>query len=247
MHELFMHYHALSSLTRCSPGWDSASDDRRGRANHRRPPRDCIDGKTCPRVLDTDDPEHVLVQGTRLDEQLLAEISPPSHETAVRVPRRLIAAPDLMTAEVFGRWYDEHLGSGMLRVETLAYYAADAGDFARWERGEREPDWTLRRPWLLQVHADAAAGITRRRVRIVRGPPSEYVRYECQWGYLPLIEHGEDVRILDLRDRPNSLSEIPDFGVFDDRHVVRMRYDSAGQFSRRDGGRRRCADLRGAT
>lgn len=170
------------------------------------------------------------MQGARLDARLLAEVAPPSHETVIRVPRRLVAAPEVMAPDVFGRWYDEHLGQDMLRVETLDYYDPDAADFARWTRGEREPDWTARRPWLLRVQADAAAGITRRRVRIVRGPLSDYVRYECQWGYLPLVDHGEEVRILDLTEQPLTLAEVPDFGVFDHRHVVRMRYAASGRF-----------------
>jgi hypothetical protein len=66
-------------------------------------------------------------------------------------------------------------------------------------------------------------------VRIVRGPLTEYERYECQWGYIPLAEHGENIRILDLTDTPFPLAAIGDFSVFDDVHAIRMHYDSDGR------------------
>lgn len=195
---------------------------------------ECDDGKVCPRVLDTEDPEQVLVQGDRVtDLAVLEQANLPPHEALVRVPRTLITGARgsrLMPRDEFSRWYDEHLTRDMLRLETLDYYHPDAPGFARWQRREHEPDWPAKRPWLDRVRADHEAGITRRRVRIVRGPLTEYVRFECQWGYVPLGEHGEDIRILDLTETGADLAEIGDFSVFDHTHVIFMHYDADGAF-----------------
>lgn len=59
---------------------------------------------------------------------------------------------------------------------------------------------------------------------------TDYERYECQWGYIPLAENGEEIRILDLTDAPFPLAEIGDFSVFDGEHAVRMYYDAGGVF-----------------
>jgi hypothetical protein len=191
---------------------------------------ECGDGKTCPRVLDTDSPEYVLVQGDRVDDPAVLERAGlPVHEELVRVPRTLLA-DRFISPEEFSDWYDEHLTRDMLRVETLGYYDPDAPGFAAWQRGDRQPDWAAKQPWLDQVRRDSDAGMTRRRVRVVRGPLTEYERYECQWGYIPLVEHGEDIRVLDLGDSPFPLADVGDFSVFDDVHVVRMDYDPAGVF-----------------
>lgn len=80
------------------------------------------------------------------------------------------------------------------------------------------------------MRADRDNGIVRRRVRIVRGPLTEYVRYECQWGYHSLAAHGEEIRILDLTDTPFALAETGDFSVFDAEHAIRMHYDPEGVF-----------------
>lgn len=141
---------------------------------------ECEDGRTCPRVLGAEDRREVLVQGVPVaDTSLDADAGVPVHEALVRVPRRLIEGPGagrLLEPDEFGRWYDEHLNHDLLRVETLDYYDPDAAAFARWRRGESEPDWPARRPWLDRVRAERAAGVLRRRVRVVRGPLTEYVR-----------------------------------------------------------------------
>lgn len=136
----------------------------------------------------------------------------------------------MMPEGEFRDWYDEHLTSDMLRLETLPYYDPDRISFAEWQRGDREPGWERKKPWLNKVRADREAGIIRRRVRIVRGPLTEYERYECQWGYVPLAEHGEEIRILDLTDTPFPLAGIGDFSVFDGEHAIRMHYDGGGVF-----------------
>jgi hypothetical protein len=121
------------------------------------------------------------------------------------------------------------------RLETLdAYYvASDGGDVARYLRGEREPDPARKEPWLARLRAERAAGKRRQRVHVVRGPLSGYLRYECEWGYVPNVAAGEEVRILDLseRPRPAGLTIDHDFWLLDNEHVIRMHYTEDGQFT----------------
>jgi hypothetical protein len=73
------------------------------------------------------------------------------------------------------------------------------------------------------------------RVRVVRRPLSEYVRFELDWGYPQNVEAGEDIRILEL-GRDDQLPAIPepergyDYWCFDAVTVVRLEYDGTGRF-----------------
>lgn len=120
------------------------------------------------------------------------------------------------------------------RLETLdAYDVGDDGsDVARYLRGKPEPDPERKGAWLARLRTEQAAGKTRQRVHVLRSPLSDYLRYECEWGYLPNVSAGEDVRILDLaeRTRPVALDIDHDFWLLDDQVVVRMHYDERGQF-----------------
>ena len=46
-----------------------------------------------------------------------------------------------------------------------------------------------------RLRADTAADRRWRRVHVVELPLSDYLRYECEWGYTDNAAHGEDVRI----------------------------------------------------
>jgi hypothetical protein len=121
------------------------------------------------------------------------------------------------------------------RLETLDAYdvGSDGEDVARYLRGERSPDPARKEPWLAQLRAERAQGKLRQRVHVLRSPLSGYLRYECEWGYLPNEAAGEDIRILDLteRTRPPGLDIDHDFWLLDDQHVVRMHYDQDGRFT----------------
>ncbi len=121
------------------------------------------------------------------------------------------------------------------RLETLDAYDVgdDGGDVARYLRGEPEPDPERKGAWLARLRAERAAGKMRQRVHVLRGPLSGYLRYECEWGYLPNVTAGEDVRILDLAERPRPpAADIDhDFWLLDDQVVARMHYDQSGRFA----------------
>lgn len=146
----------------------------------------------------------------------------------------------MMALPQFSAWMDRHATRSAFRLETLQAYevASDGGDFRRYLDGE--PTWTSERkqPWLDRLTAEHARGFHRWRVRVVTHPVTDYTRYECEWGYAPNVEAGEDVRILDIGER--GWPTTGEFGttdwwlITDDSDFVRaavMRYAADGQFT----------------
>jgi hypothetical protein len=122
------------------------------------------------------------------------------------------------------------------RLETLDAYvsASDGVDVARYLRGEPEPDPERKGRWLAQLRAEREQGRLRQRVHVLASPVGPYIRYECEWGYLPNSVAGEDIRILDLaiRPRPAALEVVDhDFWLVDDAEAIRMHYDPGGRFT----------------
>ncbi len=120
------------------------------------------------------------------------------------------------------------------RLETLDQYqvASDGGDFARYLSGEPEPDPERKGSWLDVLRTERAAGKLRHRVHVLRTPLSDYLRYECEWGYLPNAEAGEQIHILDLAQQtlPPEVEMVEDFWLMDDETVLRMHYDDQGSY-----------------
>jgi hypothetical protein len=141
----------------------------------------------------------------------------------------------MLDATQLGELIKSRFTTDAFRLETLdAYYvASDGGDVARYLRGEPEPDPARKEPWLARLRAERAAGKRRQRVHVVRGPLSDYLCYECEWGYAPNVEAGEDIRILDLSEhpRPTDLAVDHDFWLLDSEHLIRMHYADDGQFA----------------
>ena len=132
-----------------------------------------------------------------------------------------------------GEYVDAHFTRRAFRLETLAAYdvATDDNDVGRYLRGEPEPDPARKGPWLERLRSERREGKRRQRVHVVRSPLSDYLRYECEWGYLPNVAAGEDIWILDLAERPVPAGLVDhDFWLLDDEHVIRMHYDGQGRF-----------------
>jgi hypothetical protein len=121
--------------------------------------------------------------------------------------------------------------SSAFRLETLPEYNVTEDDEARafrlFQDGQPMPDPAREREWPKFVRAATDAGKIIQRVRIMRHPPSEYIRFELAWGYPANDAAGEDIRILD-HDVPDLLTE--DYWLFDDALVVRLDYDHEGRF-----------------
>lgn len=126
----------------------------------------------------------------------------------------------------------------VFRLETLDFYASasDGGDVARYLAGDAEPDPARKEPWLDRLRAEHAQGRRRQRVHVLRSPVTPYLRYECEWGYLPNSAAGEDIGILDLAERPlpPTLEGIGDFWLIDDATPVLMTYGPDGRFAQAD-------------
>lgn len=146
----------------------------------------------------------------------------------------------MMDLPQLSAWMDRHATRSAFRLETLQAYevASDGSDFRRYLDGE--PTWTpdRKQPWLKQLTAERACGFYRHRVRVVTHPVTDYTRYECEWGYVPNVAAGEDVRILDVGDR--GWPSTGEFGttdwwlVADDSGTVRaavMHYTDDGRFT----------------
>lgn len=139
----------------------------------------------------------------------------------------------MLNLDEMDAFFDAHYQRSAFRLETLDAYevASDGGDVARYLRGEPDPDPERKGPWLQELAAERAAGKTTSRVRILTTPLSDYLRYECEWGYVPNSEAGEQIRILDLTTtaRPRDVVN-EDFWLLDDTHALRMVYDADGRF-----------------
>ncbi|MBA9002645.1 DUF6879 family protein [Thermomonospora cellulosilytica] len=83
-------------------------------------------------------------------------------------------------------------------------------------------------PWLTRVRRFRESGRWIGRVHIVTRPLSDYLRYEFAV-YRHTVDAGEDVRILDVTDRPDPGLPDQDFWLFDEAAVVRMDYDAQGR------------------
>ncbi|MEV5572490.1 DUF6879 family protein [Spirillospora sp. NPDC052269] len=119
------------------------------------------------------------------------------------------------------------------RLETLPVYGVPEEDeeFRVWRETGRldipEDD-----PWLIRVRHYRETGRGIGRVHVLTRPLSEYLRFEFDF-YPQSSKAGEDIRILDVTDRPNPLAGAQDSWLFDDTHVVLMHYaDDGTQTSR---------------
>ena len=140
----------------------------------------------------------------------------------------------MLNERELGQFINEHFHRTAFRLEVRDAYAvpSDGGDFARYLAGEPAPDTVRKSAWLDTLRAEREAGKVRQWVHVVHGPISDYLRYEMEWGYLPNLRAGAQVRILDLAEltRPDGLVNA-DFWLLDDETAVLMHYDDEGRFT----------------
>ena len=118
------------------------------------------------------------------------------------------------------------------RLETLSSYSApgEAEMLRAFNEGHpmppRNPDTD---PWLRMVADSVQAGRRWSRVHVLERPLSDYLRFEIL-GYQGNVVAGEDVRIADRADVPETLSVLTsDFWLLDDEVAVVMEYDGDGR------------------
>jgi hypothetical protein len=133
-----------------------------------------------------------------------------------------------LDGEDWQRFFDSFAHSAW-RLELHAVYTMpqEAESFSRWRAGERLPE-DHRSPWMERVAGYLASGRTIGRVHVVRRPLSEYLQFELDSYYRHHVRAGEDIRILDLTDKPDPGLPDHDFWLFDERQVVQMLYRADG-------------------
>ncbi|TLQ45931.1 DUF6879 family protein [Streptomyces marianii] len=110
------------------------------------------------------------------------------------------------------------------RLETLPQYLVpqEAEEFAAFKEGARFPG-PYEDAWTAMVRTRNVG-----RVHIVTRPLTDYLRFEFERYYQHQAPAGEDIRILDITDRPNPLPDVQDFWMFDRSTVVLMKYEADG-------------------
>ncbi|MFJ4706930.1 DUF6879 family protein [Streptomyces anulatus] len=111
------------------------------------------------------------------------------------------------------------------RLETLPQYLVpqESDEFQAFKEGARYPG-PYEDDWMRMVRTRTVG-----RVHIVRRPLSAYLKFEFDRYYRHQAPAGEDIRILDVTDRPNPLPDtLSDFWMFDRSTVVLMNYEEDG-------------------
>lgn len=133
-----------------------------------------------------------------------------------------------LEGEAWSRYFRD-FASSAFRLELHQIYTmpGEADELRRFHAGELPPaDYHY--GWLDRMAEARQAGKTVRRVRVVRRPLTEYIRYEFAWGFVYNVEAGEDIRVLDLTDQPGPDLPDHDFWLFDDTTVVKLLYRPDG-------------------
>jgi hypothetical protein len=138
----------------------------------------------------------------------------------------------LLDLTAIDRFFDQHFTSSAFRLEVLDRYTVDSdeGNVESYLSGGLVPSWAEDSEWMSQLARERAEGKRNYRVHVVESPLSDYLRYECEWGYVYTSRAGEDIYILDTAETPRPAGLIDeDFYLLDDQRVLVMRYDSDGR------------------
>lgn len=113
------------------------------------------------------------------------------------------------------------------RLETLQTYASDTETelFREFlDRGEARVTEDLV-SWGAELRSGIAAGRRYERVHVVTEPLTDYVRFECAWGYPHNVTAGENIRILPVNEGewPDGLPHL-DYWLFDSHQLLWMNF-----------------------
>lgn len=129
--------------------------------------------------------------------------------------------------------YTDRFERDAFRHESLPAYAvaSDQDAYATWLAGG-PPNPAISAGWVAWVRAQRARKATVRRLRTLTGPPSDYVRFEAEVFYTVNAAAGEEIRILDLTERPAPEALLLDeYWMLDSDRVAFMHYLPDGRFS----------------
>lgn len=141
--------------------------------------------------------------------------------------------------------YTDRFDRDAFRHETRTHYQTSGGsdEHTRWLAGEMSPGSDADRPWSAWVRAQLDRGAAVRRLRVVYGPLSDHLRFELGWQYPANAAAGEEIRVLDLTERPRPVGMVDDeFWMLDGERAVLMTYADDGRFLHGDAVEGRDAD-----
>ncbi|RSM35204.1 hypothetical protein DMA12_45265 [Amycolatopsis balhimycina DSM 5908] len=139
----------------------------------------------------------------------------------------------MLDIQQLGNYIDEHYTRTLFRLETLPQYLVDSDgeDYRRYVTGLPGPTMSRKQPWLDTLRAERDRGLYQHRVHVWRSPLTDYLRYECEWGYAYNAEAGEEIRVIDTAEQTKPAAVIDeDFWLINDTHVAKMHYDPDGRF-----------------
>lgn len=132
--------------------------------------------------------------------------------------------------------YTDRFEHEAFRHEALQGYAvaSDGNAFVRWLAGQ-PVDRAVGAPWAAWVRSQRERGVAVRRLRTLTEPPSDYLRFEAEVLYTANTAAGEEIRILDLTERPRPDGLVLDeYWMLDGERVALMHYLPDGRFSHAD-------------
>ena len=123
------------------------------------------------------------------------------------------------------------------RLESLPAYAvsSESASLRAYLAGEPYQRSDAGQAFKDYVRSQVEAGVRWHRVRVVRGPLSDYERWECEWGYTANEQLGYPTFVLDLSEAADP-PELPgyDWWLLDEQIVLRFHYDGDGAFAGAD-------------
>lgn len=137
----------------------------------------------------------------------------------------------MLDEQQLGEYIDRRFTSTLFRLETLDNYdvSSSSEDLENYLNGLPGP--TNKNPWMEVIRGEVARGLHTYRVHVLQSPLTDYLRYECEWGYVYNAAAGEHIRIIDTaeQDKPEVVP-YKDFWLIGDEHLLLMHYDPAGVF-----------------
>lgn len=133
----------------------------------------------------------------------------------------------------FGSFFSSFKTSAF-RLEMLESFSIpeEQAFLRRYQAGEKKPPKGFNSEWTDIIKNANKRGGSFNRVRIVRRPINDYLRFEVAWGYSVNVAAGEGIRIVDYSalSFKTAVPSLKDFWLFDDSSCFLMEYDSIGSF-----------------
>ncbi len=88
---------------------------------------------------------------------------------------------------------------------------------------------SLMQGWWDFIESKRDEGVTLQRVRLVREPLTDYVRWELEI-HKQSSDYGDNICVLKEEKINSILKELGDFWIIDDHTVLKMQYSAQGQY-----------------